>query len=579
LGIIEVKDLHYSYPSSKEPALKGIDLTINRGEFVLLSGPSGCGKTTFSRTLNGLIPHFYNGELTGKVTVSGMDITEHQTHELAKNVGLIFQNPDNQIFALTVEKDVAFGLENQGKPRDEMYASIDWALKTSGISHLRNRGTHELSGGQKQRLAISSILAMRPEILVLDEPTSFLDPLGAERIFRVLGNLNKEYNITVILIEHRMDLAAQYADRVVIFQDGLISHEGTPAEVFMSDKTRQLGVGIPKIVDLYRNLKDEGYHLNSPPMTPENLAAQIIKLLPKNINTHLKKESNPILDELVGEHMQNPLIEINNLKFSYPSGVQALNGISLTIHKGEFIAIMGENGAGKTTLVKHLNGLLRPTDGNIVIDGEDISKRSVASLARNVGLVFQNPDDQLFSENVEEEISFALKNFGFKEDVIKKRVDWGLNLLDITKYKKSSPFILSGGERKRVALASVLAWDPDIVVLDEPTIGQDHGQKERLMHFLRQLRMQGKTTIIVTHDVEFVAECNPRIVLMAGGEVISDGTVKQIMTDMSSMNKASVAPPEIAKVFNILSEYGLPRDILDVSDAVNLLKTVLGVSE
>jgi len=446
LGIIEVKDLHYSYPSSKEPALKGIDLTINRGEFVLLSGPSGCGKTTFSRTLNGLIPHFYNGELTGKVTVSGMDITEHQTHELAKNVGLIFQNPDNQIFALTVEKDVAFGLENQGKPRDEMYASIDWALKTSGISHLRNRGTHELSGGQKQRLAISSILAMRPEILVLDEPTSFLDPLGAERIFRVLGNLNKEYNITVILIEHRMDLAAQYADRVVIFQDGLISHEGTPAEVFMSDKTRQLGVGIPKIVDLYRNLKDEGYHLNSPPMTPENLAAQIIKLLPKNINTHLKKESNPILDELVGEHMQNPLIEINNLKFSYPSGVQALNGISLTIHKGEFIAIMGENGAGKTTLVKHLNGLLRPTDGNIVIDGEDISKRSVASLARNVGLVFQNPDDQLFSENVEEEISFALKNFGFKEDVIKKRVDWGLNLLDITKYKKSSPFTLSGGE-------------------------------------------------------------------------------------------------------------------------------------
>ena len=194
-------------------------------------------------------------------------------------------------------------------------------------------------------------------------------------------------------------------------------------------------------------------------------------------------------------------------------------------------------------------------------------------------MVFQNPDDQLFSENVEEEISFALKNFGFDKDVINKRVDWGLNLLDIAKYKESSPFVLSGGERKRVALASVLAWDPDIVVLDEPTIGQDHGQKERLMHFLMQLRTQGKTTIIVTHDVEFVAECNPRIVLMAGGNIIADGSVKQIMTNMEAMKKASVAPPEIAKVFSLLSEYGFPSDILDVSEAVNLLKTVLEAPE
>ena len=579
MGIIEVKDLHYSYPNSKESALKGIDLTINRGEFVLLSGPSGCGKTTFSRTLNGLIPHFYNGELTGKVTVAGMDITEHQTHELAKNVGLIFQNPDNQIFALTVEKDVAFGLENQGKSRKEMYESIEWALKTAGINHLRDRGTHELSGGQKQRLAISSILAMRPEILVLDEPTSFLDPLGAERIFKVLGDLNKEYEITVILIEHRMDLAAQYADRVVIFNDGLISHQGTPAEVFMDEKTRQLGVGIPKIVDLYRTLKNDGYHLNSPPMTPKSIAAQLVKLLPAKVEIPKKKEHDPNLDGLLGTHMQSPLIEIEDVHYAYSSEVQALNGVSLTIHKGEFIAIMGENGAGKTTLVKHLNGLLRPDSGRILIEGEDIEKQSVAGLARKVGLVFQNPDDQLFSENVEEEISFALKNFGFEEDVIAKRVDWGLNLLDIAKYKESSPFVLSGGERKRVALASVLAWDPDIVVLDEPTIGQDHGQKERLMHFLMQLRTQGKTTIIVTHDVEFVTECNPRIVLMAGGNVIADGSVKQIMTNMEAMKQASVAPPEIAKVFSILSEKGFPRDILDVSEAINMLKTVLEAPE
>lgn len=579
MGIIEVQDLHYSYPNSKEPALRGIDLTINRGEFVLLSGPSGCGKTTFSRTLNGLIPHFYNGKLSGEVKVNGMDITKFQTYELAKKVGLIFQNPDNQIFALTVEKDVAFGLENQGISRNEMYKSIDWALKTSGINHLRNRGTHELSGGQKQRLAISSILAMKPEILVLDEPTSFLDPLGAERIFNVLGELNKEYQITIILIEHRMDLAAHYADRVVIFNDGLISHQGTPAEVFMNEKTRQLGVGIPKIVDLYRILKNDGYPLVNPPMTPENLAVQLTKLLPEKLNIPPKKSHDPILENLISEHMQSPLIKIEDVYFAYPSNVQALKGVSLTIHKGEFVAIMGENGAGKTTLVKHLNGLLRPTKGQIKIENQDISNQSVASIARKVGLVFQNPDDQLFSENVQEEISFALQNFGFKKDVITKRVNWGLNLLDITKYKDSSPFILSGGERKRVALASVLAWDPDIVVLDEPTIGQDHAQKERLMHFLMQLRTQGKTTIIVTHDVEFVAECNPRIVLMAGGNIIADGSVKRIMTDMEAMERASVAPPEVAKVFYLLSKYGLPHDVLDVSEAANLLKTVLEVNK
>jgi energy-coupling factor transport system ATP-binding protein len=276
----------------------------------------------------------------------------------------------------------------------------------------------------------------------------------------------------------------------------------------------------------------------------------------------------------VGEHRHTPVIQVEDVHFSYPSDVEALKGVSLTVHKGEYIAIMGENGAGKTTLVKQLNGLLRPNKGRILLDEEDIKDKSVASLARKVGLVFQNPDDQLFSETVESEISFALKNFGFKDDVINKRVDWALNLLNISKYKESSPFVLSGGERKRVALASVLAWDPDIVVLDEPTIGQDYAQKERLMHFLMQLRTQGKTTIIVTHDVEFVAESRPRIILMADGKVTADGPIKAIMSDLEKLNYASVAPPEISKVFHGLSQYGLPRDVMNVDEAVNMILAV-----
>ncbi len=570
MGIIEVEGLRYTYPNMDSPALKGVDLTIDEGEFLLLTGPSGCGKTTFSRCLNGLIPHFYSGDLEGSVIVKGLDVREHATSELALNVGLIFQNPDNQIFALTVEKDVAFGLENLGIPKEQMMEDIDWALDATGIDHLRDRGTNELSGGQKQRLAIASILAMRPRILVLDEPTSFLDPIGAERTFKVLDTLNKDHRITIILIEHRVDLAAKYVDNVIVFGDGRILNIGHPEDVFLREETRLAGVGIPKLVELTRKLRSRSMSIPKTPLSPEAFIHQINPLI-QNAGAQFEKTPHPDLDRFVGEHSSNPLIRVEELSFAYPNGVQALRKVSLTIHKSEFVAIMGENGAGKTTLVKHLNGLLRPQAGRITFEGADIADLSVAALSRKVGLVFQNPDDQLFSENVESEISFALDNFGFEKDVVEKRVGWSLNLLDIEKYRKSSPFILSGGERKRVALASVLAWDPDVVVLDEPTIGQDYRQKERLRHFLAQLRTQGKTIIIVTHDVEFVAECEPRIVLMAEGEIICDGTTKEIMTDVDAMKRASVAPPMITKVFSKLSEYGLPGGVVDVDEAVSLL--------
>jgi cobalt transport protein ATP-binding subunit len=571
LGIVEIRDLHYSYPNARAQALKGVDLTVDEGEFILLTGPSGCGKTTLCRCLNGLIPHFYQGELEGEVMVTGLSIRENSTAKLAQNVGLIFQNPDNQIFALTVEKDVAFGLENLGIPKEQMLEDIDWALEKTGISHLRERGTHELSGGQKQRLSIASILAMRPKILVLDEPTSFLDPLGAIRIFKVLEALNRDHGITIILIEHRVDLASQYVDRVILVSDGRILRTGAPEEVFTLEETRLTGVGIPKILELSKRLNQRGLAFEPLPLSPDSFIEQLERNIPPMDVRRAKKTVVQDLEGFTGEHNMSPIIRVEDVSYAYPSGVQALNGVSLTIHKGEFVAIMGENGAGKTTLVKHFNGLLRPQEGRIMVDGVDVSQVSVASLARKVGLVFQNPDDQLFSENVESEISFALNNFGFEKGVVEKRVNWALNLLNLEQYRKSSPFILSGGERKRVALASVLAWDPEIVVLDEPTIGQDYSQKERLRHFLMQLRTQGKTTIIVTHDVEFVAECKPRIVLMADGDIIADGSTKEIMTDAEAMERASVSPPEITKIFSRLSHHGLPGDVLGVDEAVDML--------
>jgi energy-coupling factor transport system ATP-binding protein len=265
------------------------------------------------------------------------------------------------------------------------------------------------------------------------------------------------------------------------------------------------------------------------------------------------------------------VIEAENVHFSYASKVEALKGVSLTIKDGEFVAIMGQNGAGKSTFVKHFNGLLKPSQGTVKVDGVETTKTSVAALARNVGFVFQNPDHQLFSETVEEEIGFALRNFGFKPEVIEERITWALNLLSLTQYRQTSPFLLSGGERKRVALASVLAWDPKALVLDEPTIGQDHEQKEKLRQFIMQMQTQGKTVVTVTHDVEFVAECNPRVVLMKEGRIVADGEGKEILTAPAMLALSSIVLPQIAQVFTKLSSFGLPKDIIDLYEAKALL--------
>lgn len=265
------------------------------------------------------------------------------------------------------------------------------------------------------------------------------------------------------------------------------------------------------------------------------------------------------------------MIEVKDVHFKYPTGIEALKGVALTISNGDFIAIMGQNGAGKTTLVKHFNGLLKSTKGDVLIDGVNTRDVSIANLARKVGFVFQNPDHQLFCETVEEEVAFALRNFGFEKDVISRRVTWALNLLALAQYRETSPFMLSGGERKRVALASVLAWDPKIVILDEPTIGQDYQQKEKLRQFIIQLKEQKKTVVIVTHDVEFVAECNPRVILMSEGKIVADGSADKILTDQEVVAKASIVPPQIAQVFMKLSDFGLPTNVIDVYEARKIL--------
>jgi energy-coupling factor transporter ATP-binding protein EcfA2 len=273
MAIIETKALSYTYPGATKQSITDISIKIEKGEFTLITGPSGCGKTTLCRCFNGLIPHFYQGEMKGQTNVAGLNITEHPIYELAKHVGLVFQNPENQLFALSVEKDVAFGLENFGVPRDEMRKKVDWALQLTGIDDLRERAPHELSGGQQQRVAIASVLAMQPEVIVLDEPTSFLDPLSAKRIFEVIYQLNKNLGITVILVEHRLDLTARYANHMIIMNDGKVALDGDPRTILPSEETRLIGVGIPKATRLYQILLKSGTKLgNTLPLSPEEMA-------------------------------------------------------------------------------------------------------------------------------------------------------------------------------------------------------------------------------------------------------------------------------------------------------------------
>lgn len=279
MGIIETRNLTYTYPFADRPAIEDVNLVIERGEFVLLTGPSGCGKTTLCRCFNGLIPHFYGGKLEGEVVVAGLRTRDHPIYELAKHVGMVFQNPENQLFALTVEKDVAFGLENLGLPRDEIRRRVDWALKVTGIYNLKDRAPFELSGGQQQRVAIASVLAMQPEVIVLDEPTSFLDPLSAKNILETIHQLNRDLGITIILIEHRLDFAARYADRVIVMHRGRIFADGKPREVFLDGRVSLIGIGLPKVVRLYLALKEDGVDLGRVPLSPEEASELIAEVL------------------------------------------------------------------------------------------------------------------------------------------------------------------------------------------------------------------------------------------------------------------------------------------------------------
>jgi len=555
--------------------LRDINLEIQDGEFVLITGPSGGGKSSFCRCLNGLIPHFYGGEITGKVEVDGLDTMKHSTKEMATEVGMVFQDPENQLVAMDVEREVAFGLENLAFPFELMAKRMEEALDTVGIASLRHRTVNELSGGEKQRVAIASVLALYPNILVLDEPTSELDPKGAEEVLNVVERLNDELGVTVILVEHRLDRVTQHVDRMLVLDNGMIVSDGTPQSVLIDDKVSQSGIGIPPIIKLVQGLKDKGIGIDNIPLTVKEGRAALAKVMPlqakqgnlnlperKVITSEAKQSPRPFATLRASAQ---PMVEVKGLYHVYPGDLVALRNISLKICEGEFVAIMGRNASGKTTLVKHFNGLLKPTEGDVIVNGVNTKGSTIADLAKKVGYVFQNPNDHLFADSVEQEIAFTLKNLGFKSEGMESMIDQVLERFDLTQYRHRYPRSLSGGEKQRVAFASILVAQPKIIILDEPTRGMEYRLKVELMRFLDEYRENGNAVILVTQDVETVAEYGDRVILLSEGRTVVDGSKREVLS------RALLFSPQINRLAQSLNHYGVPSDVLTADEALGIM--------
>ena len=535
MAFLEVEHLKYRYPHTKKLALDDISFTAEKGEFIGIIGENGAGKSTLSQAFCGLVPQFYKGAYGGKVTVDGIDAATTPTAELCKKVGLIFQNPFNQLSGAkdTVWDEVAFGLENFGVPAEQIHERLDKVLHQLDIWQFREKNPFDLAGGQMQRVAIASVLAMEPEILLLDEPTSQLDPQGSEEVFHTVELLAKT-GITIFMIEQKMEKLASYCDKILLLHEGKQIDFDTPEKIFSRPDLAELGICPPYVTRycIEQNLfRPDGTY----PVTMEDVKRVLKMDMERKVT--LPQLTDPVLTEVPGERFA-----VRNLKFSYTEDHPIFENFQLSLDQRP-TAIIGQNGAGKTTLVRLLKGLLKPSAGTILYQGEDISRRTVASLAGQVGYVFQNPDDQIFKYKVIDEVMFGPLNIGMPKEKAKEKAMEALALTELTSYAGENPYDLELSQRKLVAIASVLAMDTDVIILDEPTIAQDYRGKEIIRNIIASLSEQGKLVLAILHDMDFVAQCFSRVVVLAHGQLLADGTPSEVFVQEDVLKKAALDMP------------------------------------
>ena len=538
MNSIRVENLKYKYPNTDTFALDDISFTVNKGEFIGIAGMNTAGKTTLCYALSGLVPHFFKGAYGGDVFIGDMDVLAHEISDITAKVGLVFENPFSQMTGskFTVYDEIAFGLENLGIPRDEMHRRIKESMQFLDIEALRDKNPFSLSGGQMQRVAIASVIAMKPDILILDEPTSQLDPQGSEEVFRVVENLSRE-GMTIIMVEQKMEKLAAYSDRIFLMHEGKLIDSGPPAEIFSRDDLLTFGVEPPVYTTVAKALHLKNELTDLYPISLDEMPASGIT----SVDIREITESSTLIT------MASPEIIVKDLQFSYNKDTPILRGISVTL-SGEPTAIIGQNGAGKTTFVKLLKALLKPNAGEIIINGTNTKDTTAAKLAGTIGLIFQNPNDQIFKNNVLDEVMFGPLNVGQTLEVARSNAEKMLKRVGLLDRAEENPYDLSLAERKMVAVASILAMDTNIVIFDEPTMGQDARGKAMLKDIIHELHAQGKLVLCILHDMDFVAETFGRTIIVSNGQLLFDGPTRIAFSKENILHTARLEQPHITQL-------------------------------
>ena len=537
--LVVIDKVSYKYPRSPDLVLHDVSLEIRKGEFLGLIGPTGAGKTTLCLTLNGIVPQFYGGRFFGQATVAGLDTLDHPISALAQHVGAVFQDPETQLLSTSVENEIAFALENLRVPREEMLARIPRVLAAVRLDGMEQKHPHELSGGQKQRLAIAAALAMRPDLLVLDEPTSQLDPVGEQEVFAVIRELNQELGMTILMASHAAEQMAEYADRIALLSHGELITTGTPDEIYAQiDLLHTHHLRPPQVASTFYFARKAGAPVTSVPVRLEE-GEQALDIL---------RGACPIAPpERLPEppaHSGAPPLSVRNLRYVYPDGTEALHSVSLDIHTGEYVLIIGQNGAGKTTLVKHFVKLLEPTEGIVTVDGVDTRELTLSGLARRIGYVAQNPDNQIFGKTVGEEVSFALVNLDYSPDEVEARTVESLEAMGLLEVRDAHPLSLPKGDRARVVVAAILAMRPEIIIFDEPTTGQDYRGATYILDVSRQLHQMGKTVVVITHHLYLMPEYAERVVVMGKGTILLDAPIREAYHQTDLLRSTFLSPPQ-----------------------------------
>ncbi|MHA1771553.1 MAG: ABC transporter ATP-binding protein [Candidatus Thorarchaeota archaeon] len=574
--LVTVGNLSFTYERGPH-ALEKLNFKVNKGEVIAILGANGAGKTTLCFHLNGVIPTVYAGTEKGQVYVAGMDPWETPIIKLAFHVSMVLQDPETQFVTNDVDSELAFGPANLCIPREEILQRMEFAKEICRLQGMGDRSPKELSGGQKQRVAFGAALTMMPQLLVLDEPTSQLDPIGTKEILETLYRLTSEKDLTIIVSTHKTKEIAPLASRVLVLDKGKQFAYGTPKEVFArTEELSKIGVNPPDVTLLCKALekkipgfKEKYESRGGIPITLEEASNLLKGLLDEGFLKITWNEPEP-----PSMPTTDVVIDVDDVVFVYPGRipVTALKGVSFQIRKGEIVAIIGQNGSGKTTLVKHFVGLLTPTEGTVSVEGHDVREMTTGALAKTVSLILQNPDYQLFSISAEKEIEFGLKNLKLPSDEIKRRVDFALKEVGLENMRDIFPFRLSFGDRRKLAAAAGIAMDPEILILDEPTTAQDYDGRHKLCQIAMDMQKRGKTVVMISHDMDLIATYAPRVIVMGGGKILADGPTREVFAMADVLKQADIRPPQIAELSLLLRDYGVEKLLLTVNEMADIFE-------